>query len=186
MRASLRPICWTAAVATILALPAAAAAQQPLDPIQVSARTTEADRLDARAVEHEATGSRRQWAKAAALREKAARLRAPEDSLAFKSLHTAALIRHALKERPAAVALMERAAEQALARGDVFNAASAYVNVAYIAAEMRDTERMRQSVAKGTLLMHSPLLSPSDRDVLRRTVAQASEMATQVAVLPRR
>lgn len=185
MRATIRPLCWTTAVVMILTVPAAARAQQPLDPVQVSARTTQADKLDARAAAHEATGSRREWAKAAALRERAARLRAPEDPRGFRSLQAAALVRHALREHPAAIALMERAADGALARGDVFNAATAYVDVAYLAAETGDAERVRQFVTKGSLLMHSPLLSAPDRDVLRRSLAQASTLTTNVAVLTR-
>jgi hypothetical protein len=185
MRATLRPLLSTAAVMAILASPAAARAQQPLDPIQVSARTTQADKFDARAAEYEATGSRRQWAKAAALRETAAALRAPEDPRGFRSLQVAALVRHALRERPAAAALMERAANQALARGDVFSAATAYVDVAYLAAELGDADRTREFVSKGALLMHSPLLSAPERELLRRAVAQAGASPVSVALLER-
>lgn len=183
MRATSRSLFWTAAVVTALALPAAGRAQQPLDPIQVSARTLEADRLDARAAEYEATGSRRKWAKAAALREKAAGLRAADDSLAFKSLQTAAYVRHALKQRPAALTLMERAAEQALARGDVFNAASAYVDVAWLAHELGDGERTRQFVGKGALLARSPLLRAPDRELLQRRLAQGAPGPVGAGVL---
>ena len=174
MRATSRSLFWTAAVVTALALPDVARAQQPLDPIQVSPRTVEADRLDARAVEYEATGSRRKWAKAARLREKAAGLRGAEDPLAFKSLQTAAYVRHALQQRPAALTLMERAAEQALARGDVFNAASAYADVAWIASELGDGDRMRQFAGKSALLTRSPLLSAPDRELLQRRLAQGT------------
>ncbi|GLC28407.1 hypothetical protein [Roseisolibacter agri] len=184
MRASTRPLFWTAAVVTALALPAGARAQQPLAPIQVSARTAEADRLDERAVAYEETGSRRKWAKAAGLREKAASLRAPEDPQAFRSLQTAAYVRHALKQPGMALSLMQRAADQALARGDVFNAASAYADVAAIAQELRDNDRARASVEKSALLTRSPLLSAPDREWLQHRLAQTTMTLPVVASAP--
>ena len=179
MRPATRPLFWTAAVVTVLALPTASRAQQPLDPVQVSARTTEADRLDAQAAAYEETGSRRAWSKAAGLREKAAGLRTPEDPRAAKSLETAALIRHALNQRSEAIGLMRRAGDHAIARGDVYRAATAYVNVAFLAAEMRDAERMREYAAKGSLLMHSPLLSAPQRESLQRSLAESPSPARQ-------
>jgi hypothetical protein len=181
MRLTARHLCWSAAVATALALPAATRAQQPLDPIQVSARTAEADRLDARAQDYETSGSRRKWGKAAGLRERAADLRAPEDPRGFSSLQMAAFLRHAISQREAALGLMQRAGDQAIARGDVYNAARAYVDAAYIANEMRDVEDVRAFIAKGTLLMHSPLLSDPQREQLRRGLAQASVPGAQLA-----
>ena len=173
MRASTRPLFWTAVV-TALALPAAARGQQPLDPIQVSVRATEAEKLEARANAYLESGAWRNLGKAAGLREKAASLRAAEDPRGFTSLQMAALLRHALKQRPAAIGLMQRAAEQAMARGDVFNAATAYVNVAFIALEMRDGELAKRSVEKSSLLMHSPLLDATQREALQRSLAQVS------------
>ena len=184
MRASPRPLFWTAAVVTALALPAGARAQQPLAPVQVSARTAEADRLDERAVAYEETGSRRKWAKAAGLREKSAGLRAPEDPQAFRSLQTAAYVRHALKQPGLALSLMQRAADQALARGDVFNAASAYADVAAIAQGLRDNDRVRVSVEKSALLARSPLLSAPDREWLQHRLAQATMTLPVVASAP--
>ena len=184
MRASTRPLFWTAAVVTALALPAGVRAQQPLAPVQVSARTAEADRLDARAASFEETGSRRNWARAAGLREKAAGLRAPDDSQAFKSLQTAAFVRHALNQRASALTLMERAAEQAMARGDVFNAASAYADVAAIAQELRDGYRVRAFAEKSALLARSPLLSTPDREWLQHRLAQGTMSLSVVASAP--
>ncbi|MGZ8379598.1 MAG: hypothetical protein ACXW0Z_20420 [Gemmatirosa sp.] len=185
MRASLRPLLWTAAVATTLALPSAVRAQQPRDPIQVLARSNEADRLDSLAVVLEESNSRRLWGKAAALREKAAGMRAPSDPLAFKGLETAALVRHALEQRPAALALMERAADRALARGDVFNAASAYANVAFMASELRDIDRVRLYAEKSALLATSPLLSAPERAWLQERVAQGASGTRAFAVAPK-
>ena len=183
MRASTRPLFWTAAVVTALTLPAAARGQQPLDPIQVSVRATEADKLEARANAYMESGSWRDLGKAAGLREKAASLRAPEDPRGFASLQMAALLRHALKQRPAAVGLMQRAADQAMARGDVYNAATAYVNTAFIAIEMRDGDLARRSVEKSALLMHSPLLTDTQRQTLQRNLAQAQSPERALAAV---
>ena len=174
MRASIRPLIWSVAVATTLALPTVARAQQPLDPIQVSARTVEADKLDARAAAYEESGSWRKWGKAAGLREKAAGLRTPGDARAFKSLQTAAYVRHALKQRASALSLMERAADQALASGDVFNAAAGYADVASIAQELRDGDRVRRYAEKSALLTRSPLLNAADRQWLQHRLAMGT------------
>jgi hypothetical protein len=186
MRASTRPLFWTALVVTALTLPAAARGQQALDPIQVSVRASEADKLEARADALLQSGSWRDLGKAAGLREKAASLRAPTDPRAFTSLQMAALLRHAMKQRPAAVGLMQQAAEHAMARGDVFNAATAYVNTAFIAVELRDIDLARRSVEKGTLLLHSPLLTETQRLTLQRNLAQVHtpERALAAATVP--
>ena len=186
MRASTRPLFWTAAVVTALVLPAAARGQQPLDPIQVSVRATEADKLEARADGYLESGKWRDLGKAASLREKAASMRAPEDPRGFVSLQMASLLRHAMKQRPAAVGLMQRAADQAMARGDVFNAATAYVNVAFMAVELRDGDLARRSIERGTLLMHSPLLTATQRQALQGSLAQAGnpERALAAITLP--
>ncbi|MGZ8377398.1 MAG: hypothetical protein ACXW0Z_09160 [Gemmatirosa sp.] len=185
MRTSRRPLCRALALLSTLALPAAVGAQQPRDPIQVLARSNEADRLDSLAVVYEESNSRRLWGKAAALREKAAGMRAPSDPRAFKDLEIAALVQHALEQRPAALALMERAADGALARGDVFNAASAYVNVAFLAHELRDVDRVRLYAEKSALLATSPLLSAPQREWLQQLVAQGASGTRAFAVAPK-
>ncbi|MDF1504238.1 hypothetical protein [Roseisolibacter sp. H3M3-2] len=187
MRATLRPFLGTAALAAALALPAAAGAQQPLDPVKVSARSAQADKLDARAAELQATNSRWQWRRSAELRERAAELRPATDVRAFESLQTAALVRHALAERGAAIVLMERAAERAMARGDVFNAATAYANLAFMTSEVRDVDRAREFVEKSTLLASSPLLSAPQREWLQTRLAErptAAKAGTALAVAP--
>lgn len=184
MRANRRPLFWTAAVALTLALPATARAQQPLDPVKVSARTAEAERLDARAALLESSNARRDWGRAAGLREKAAGLRSAADPLAFKSLQTAALIRHALNQRTDALHLMRRAADQALARGDVFNAAAAYANAAFLAAELRDADRAQASMEQSLLLAQSPLLTAPQREWLLQRVGQGGAATRALAVAP--
>jgi hypothetical protein len=182
MRASLRPLFWSAAVATALALPAAASAQQPLGAVTVSARSARADDLDARAAELQAGNSRWQWRRSAELREQAAGLRSPSDPRAFEALHSAALVRHVLGDRGRAIALMERAADQALARGDVFSAASSFSTLAYMSAEARDAQRSREFAGRSLLLAESPLLSAQQRASLQAQLAQGTPPAAGAAL----
>ena len=186
MRPTTRALLSTSAVLAALAVPAAARAQQqPHKLAEVSARLTRADLLDARAEAYEQSGRTRHFGRAARLREQAAGLRAPEDSAAFSSLRKAANLRYGRGEYAAARGLMERAGDQALARGDVYNAASAYADVASLAVETRDPERVRAFVAKSTLLMRSPLLSPSQQNVLQTRIGQLPAAALEVATATR-
>jgi hypothetical protein len=169
---------WTAAAVTAavtaLALPGAAGAQRPLAPVWVTATNTRADRLDARAAAHEQANETRRWGKAAGLRARAAGLRTADDPRGFASLRMAAVLRYGVGQSRAAGDLLERAGDQALARGDVYAAAGAYVDAAYVAAGLRDPARARTLVTKGTLLMHSPLLGAPERALLQRRVAQGA------------
>jgi len=181
-----RPL-WSVAAAAVVALglPATAWAQQPIDPVQVVASNSRADQLDARAAAYEQSGDGRLIGKAAGLREKAAGLRAPSDPRGFTSLRTAAHLRYGKGQKLAAGDLMERAADQAFARGDVYNAAEAYILAAIVNSELRDANplRVRALVERGTLLMTSPLLSMPQREELRGRIAQvAPRVAGEVAV----
>jgi hypothetical protein len=177
----------SAAIAALgaLALPSVAGAQQPLTPVWVTTTNTAADRLDGQAAAYEANGDLRRLGKAARLRERAAALRTPDDPAAFASLRRAAYIRYGLGHTRQAGYLMERAGDQAIARGDVYNAASAYIDAAYVAANLRDAERVRHFVNRGTLLMHSPLLTAPQRDHLAGRVAMgAARVGLDVASNP--
>lgn len=176
-----------AAIATLgaLALPSVAGAQQPLKRVWVTATNSAADRLDNQAAEYEASGNLHRFGKAARLRERAASLRAPDDPAGFAGLQRAAHLRYGIGHIREAGYLMERAGDQAIARGDVFNAASAYIDAAYVAADQRDAERVRHFVSRGTLLMHSPLLSAPERDRLAGRVAMgAARLGLEVASQP--
>jgi hypothetical protein len=81
---------------------------------------------------------------------------------------------------------MERAAEHAMSRGDVFNAASAYANLAFMTTEVRDARRASEFVERSTLLAESPLLSAPQREWLQARIAQraTSGTGTALAVAP--
>jgi hypothetical protein len=179
-RTTFRLLLATAAV-TALGLPAGARAQQKLDPVRIAAIAQRADQLDAQAAIHEQSGLPWRYSKAARLREQAASLRTPDDPARFTSTRQAAFLRSYVGQTEAAGSLMERAGNQALARGDVFNAATAYIDVAYLAARANDATRLQEFVEKGTLLMRSPLLTPTQHESLRTMVAQATSAPRQVA-----
>lgn len=178
---------WSVAAAAVIALgfPAAASAQQRIDPVRVVVSNTRADELDARATAYEQSGDTRLVGKAAGMREKAAELRAPDDPRGFTSLRTAAHLRYGRGQKLAASSLMERAADHASGRGDVYNAAEAYILAAIVNSELRsaDPVHVRALVDRGTLLMTSPLLSAPQRESLRGRIAQlAPRTDAEVAV----
>ena len=186
--AATRYLSWAAvALVSTVGLPAAARAQQPLEPVRVTVIATEADTLEARAHAYSARWNdvrdKRTLRKAAALHERAAELRAPEDGRAFTNLQSAAILRYDAGQRAAAADLMERAADQAMARGDVLNAAGAYLDAAIVAIELRQGDRVREFARRGSLLMHSPLISPAQRGELFLRVAQRGTAGQEVAAL---
>ena len=166
----------------ILALPGAALAQRQLDPVRVTAAAiARADSLYSKAERMEVS-SRRDFRRVAQLHEESATLRSVEDAKRAASLQIAAVHRYGGGDRRRAAADMELAAQEAAARGDVVNAANAYIDAAMIAAELRQRDRAVKLVRAAQLLTESPLLSDAQRLQLRTRLPQGSE----VAVLERR
>lgn len=171
-----------AAVLLSPALPVAAPrAQAPLDPVRVTARSAKAEALDAKALGYETSG--RSFKRAAEFRERAAALRAPDDPLGIHSLRMAAFDRYYGNQPDVAGDLMVRAAERALAVGDVVQGAHSYLDAAFIFAGRRDVGRARDVLDRGTLLMKSPLLTSAQRGSLQSRVAQTDgRPATAIAL----
>src|SRR5206468_8344514 len=112
-----------------LGLPAAASAQYQLPTLTSTAR---ADSL------HEAAAAlvaAHRYGDAARLHRRSAQLRDADDALGFRCLKDAAALAYASGDRSAARSHMAAAAGQALARGDLREAALAYVDAAWIAQE---------------------------------------------------
>lgn len=172
----------TAALA-VFALPASARAQM-LETIRVTESRVKADRLDAEARDYEENDLRK-LKKAAELREEAAELRTAEDPRGSVSLYWAARDRYYSGDRKVARVLMEQAADRAIAIGDVFNAATAYTEAAYIAADVKEGEKMRTLAGKARLLSHSPVLTADQRDQLRTRLAKSEAPVGVVALLSR-
>jgi hypothetical protein len=163
---------WTAgAIISGLGLPAVAAAQQSLEPEHVTVETTaRADRLDTDAVTLQ--GSTDRFGAAARMHERSAELRSAEDPRAATSLRTAAELRYYSGDSRAAANLMERAALQAAARGDVVTAANAYVDAGIIARELKQPERAADFGRRAEILMTSPLLSGAQRAALQGRIVR--------------
>jgi hypothetical protein len=101
--------------------------------------------------------------KAATLHEKEAAARVESDPLKFEALDLAARL-YAYSGNPAkGTLLMEQAARGALTRGDVKRAAHAYLDAAFMALNVKDSERVSQLVHQADLLALSPLLNEGEK-----------------------
>jgi hypothetical protein len=178
---SRRLLLTASAVAAVAAFPVAARAQM-LDPIRVTDAAQKAEKLDAEALTVE-QGDWSQLKKAARLREEAASLRTADDPAGTVSLYWAARDRYYSGDAKAARALMEQAADRALAMGDVLNAVTAYTEAAYICADIKDGDRMRTLATKARLLANSPLLTADQRYQLRNRLAKSDAPVGVVATV---
>lgn len=182
------PVLVTSALAALLTLPAPAVAQlavaqQPLDPVRVTAASTaRADSLFARAARREIQ-SIRDFRKVAAMYEKSAELREVGDEKRFEALQMAARLRYGSGERRQAADDMEQAAQEAAARGDVVNAADSYIDAAHLAVELRERERALKFVRTAELLTRSPLLSEQQRAAVQTRIAARATTVQEVAAL---
>ena len=149
------------ALAAALAVPAAAAAQQILPTITTIARAdslhSEGDRL---------AYTTHRWRDAASLHRQSAALRAPEDTMGYRCLTAAAQISFAAKDLGSAQRDMIAAAAQAIARGDVENAAHAYANAAWVAKERQRSNEVWELGRQAEVLASSPLLSSAQRNTI--------------------
>ena len=166
------------ALFSLLAFPAAALAQQQLDPVRVTATSdaARADSLDGAAAAYPLTALR-DFRKVARMYEESAALRVDGDEKRFASLHQAAKIRYGRGDRRQAATDMEQAAREAAARGDVVSAAHAYADAAYIAAEINQPARAAALTRSAELLTESPLLTAAQRLELRARLPQRGEVA---------
>jgi hypothetical protein len=102
---------------------------------------------------------RSQWRRAAELLEQSALLRPATDAEAYTCLVMAGRLHSAIADHRAARRSYERAADQALARGAVVDAAHAWVDAAHAAAAARQPVAARNFMERASLLTASPLLS---------------------------
>ena len=159
----------TAAMVLVAAagLPSAAAAQYRL-PTIVS--TVKADSLQEVAFELRTAGRYRD---AARLYRRSAEFRAAEDSVGFRCLTEAAALAYTAGDRSGARTDMARAAERALARGDLRAAALAYLDAAWIAQEQKQQRQVWEFGHRAEILAASPLLSESDRGIILQRIERA-------------
>jgi hypothetical protein len=129
-------------------------------------RNAEADRLERRAAALHDEPKR--YGEGAVLYERAADLREAGDARKVDALLQASRLYYHAGRSQESVAVLDRAAEAAVATGDVVRAVSSMTDAAWVlAGEGRKAEAVTL-VARARLLTNSPLLSESERVELRR------------------
>lgn len=123
-------------------------------------------------------GAPNKWSGVARALERAAEIRGAEDPAAVSDLFLAAAARMWIGQHAHAQAVYVKAAEWALATGDVETAATGYTRAAVIAFEANDIAAARELRGKATRLAHSPLLSAAQREFI---MSQFATGATSVA-----
>lgn len=113
----------------------------------------------------------KQWKKAVRLLEQSAELRAADDAEAYDCLMYAGRLRAAIGDLKGARVNLEKAAAHALARGEIVDAANAFIDAAHAAAALKDSRGARDLVKRASLLTQSPLLSMQQRSHLQARIA---------------
>lgn len=114
------------------------------------------------------------YRKAARLHEEAAALRPAGDLQRVSNLRQAARLFYYSGSKTTARETMVKAADAALEAGDVLNAASTYLDAAFLYREANMPARRNELVHKAQLLSNSPLLSAGDRSsILNRIQVSA-------------
>jgi len=163
---------WTALlVAGLTLVPALAAASQVAQSGPVLKRGTDPIDLETRA--RAMFTNPKRYAEAARLYQRAADQRAPGDRVRVEDLTMAARLTFYDGDAAKARILMERAADEALAAGDVINAAHAYVDAAFLAQDARESERVADLLGRARMLAGSPLLAQQERDSILARVARS-------------
>ena len=174
------------ALVAIAAVPALAGAQSretfELPAIQVEAFQNP---LHVAALALYETPSR--WAEAGELHEKAAKELVKNDAGQFFGFNRAAALYLYAGETARSRRAMERAASVAEATGDVFTAANAWVDAAFIAIAEGFTAKTREFVANARTLADSEVLSESDRAGILARIdgAPTTAVAARLAVVER-
>lgn len=151
----------TVALATILSA-APVLADQP------AAAVPDPDRAAQLREQAEALFSQpKQWKKAVRLLEQSAELRGADDAQAYDCLVYAGRIRAAIGDFSAARSNLIKAADHAMARGAIIDAANALIDAAHASVALKDASGARDLVERATLLTASPQLSMEQRAVLK-------------------
>jgi tetratricopeptide (TPR) repeat protein len=147
------------AVVLSLAMPAVASADVSPGPDKDRARLL---RAKAEALYDQPS----EWRRAAKLLEASAELRTADDPEAYECLFYAGRIRGTLGDFSVAAKLLERAADHALARGAVMDAAQAYLDAAIAAKSNQDATSAVELLGKARLLAGSPQLTDLEKGLL--------------------
>jgi hypothetical protein len=156
------------------ALPGAAAAQYRLPTIVSTAKADSLQAIAARLVQDG------HWRDAARMYRRSADFRAAEDPVGFQCLTTAGAVAYASGDHSAARNDMARAAERALARGDLRAAAQSYLDAAWIAQEQQKPDQVWEFGHRAEILAGSPLLNESDRGAILQRIDRTAGTAQLV------
>jgi hypothetical protein len=113
----------------------------------------------------------KQWRRAARLLEQSAELRSARDPGGYSCLVLAGSLRAATGDFEGARQNYEKAANHAIARGAVVEAAHAYIDAAHAAIQARQAETAQSLIARAQLLTHSPLISKEQAHFISRRIA---------------
>jgi hypothetical protein len=115
----------------------------------------------------------KRYGEAARLLLKAAERRSPGDPARIGDLILSSRLTYYNGDAARARALMERAADEALASGDVINAAHSFMDAAFLAQDAKESESITRLIGKARMLAASPFISQKDREgILGRLPAQ--------------
>ena len=115
---------------------------------------------------------------AARLHRQSAHLRSANDPEAVESLAMAGYLFSYAKRPLDARKTMEEAAERALAMGDVFRAARAYVEAAFFADEQQDRGETTRLGRKALLLASSTRITAEERTSIVQRIRTSSALAS--------
>src|SRR5262245_65111269 len=163
-----------AIVSALAAVPARIQSQTVAMPEQIS-RMAHALELEQRAQELHPDLSRA--GVAARLHRQSAQLRSANDPEAVESLALAAYLFSYAKRPLAARKTMEEAADRALAMGDVFRAARAYVEAAFFADQQQDRVETTRLGRRALLLAGSSRITEEERTSIRNRIRTSSALA---------
>ena len=164
--------------AALIPLTASGQHAQPLSPVQVEVRSSErstlADQLDVQA--RTMYGTPKRFFEAGQLHRRAALLRG-SDSAAVSSFRSAAWMFSAAGELSHARGMMEKAAERAVAIGDVEGAANCYIDAALLAIAGGRDEKVPALLGRMNAVLTSPLLPPERRSGILQRVGGSPTLA---------
>ena len=160
----------------LITLPSRATAQTVNVKASGTAAATRAEQLNRQAVALYSVPARA--GDAASLHVQEVSLRAPSDPEAITALVMAANLYSYSKQPMTARKTMERAAERALAIGDVVTAAQAFTNAAFLAHESNNVSETQRLGRKAILLSESPQLSQEERTTIRNRFRVSPAFAT--------
>lgn len=129
------------------------------------ASVTRADKLKQEA--ESLFGTPKQWKKAQRLLIESAEIRDATDEDAYTCYMMAGRLAAVLGDNDAAHEALESAAEHALARGALVDAASAFIDAAHAAARAGNRDAVEELVERASLLASAPRLTDQERAAIR-------------------